>query len=143
MLWVPPVQADVVEEFEIAVVAKREQRRIAHGGELSAEGDLREAHVERVRGHALQARAGRRTVAGVRAGLAAGDGQKSESRFIQEFGEKTWVQPATPFKVWVLRLRPKPGSRLSCRTPDPNGIELRAHRRAKSRRKAVSCAENW
>ena len=57
-------------------------------------------------------------------------------------GEKTWVQPATPFSVWVLRLRPNPGNRLSCNTPDPNGSNWRASKSEK-RAKAVSFAENW
>ena len=89
----PPMKADVVEELEIAVVAKREQRRIAHGGELSAEGDLREAHIQRIRGHALQSCLRGERISGIRAGLAAGYGQKRESRLIQKFGRED-VGPA-------------------------------------------------
>ena len=56
--------------------------------------------------------------------------------------EKTWVQLATPFSEWVLRLRPKPGSRLSCNTPDPNGSNWRASN-SENLANAVSFAENW
>ena len=38
--------------------------------------------------------------------------------------EKTCVQPATPFRVWVLRLRPNPGNRLSCSTSRSKRVEL-------------------
>ena len=40
----------VVIEFEVTVVAEGEQRRVAQGGELAAEGNLRVAQVERIGG---------------------------------------------------------------------------------------------
>jgi hypothetical protein len=36
------------------------------------------------------------------------------------------VHPAATFTECVLRFRPKPGSRLSCSTPEPNGSNSRA-----------------
>ena len=136
------MQADVVEEFEIAIAAKRKQRRIAHGGELSAEGDLREPHIQRIRGHTLQARLRSERIPGIRAGLPAGYGQKRESRLIQQLGGKDVGPAGHAVQRMGAQGAAETGQQALLQYPDPNGSNWRASNR-ENLANAVSFAENW
>src|SRR5262249_60428382 len=52
--------------------------------------------------------------------------RKPKRASFNESALHVWVHPAAPFTEWVLRFRPKPGNRLSCSTPEPNGSNPRA-----------------
>src|SRR5579862_8955226 len=74
----------VVVEFKIPIVAKREQRWIAHGRKLAAKGNLRITHIRGVRRNPFNTCQPSESVPGVGTLLASRDGQKSEACLIQE-----------------------------------------------------------
>src|SRR6185437_16700640 len=73
----------VVVKLQIPIVAKREQRGVAHRRELAAKRDLWIPHIQRVRADAIDPGLRGKLVSGVGAGLTAGDGEKSETGFVQ------------------------------------------------------------
>src|SRR5579872_5907416 len=73
----------VVVVLQVPVVAKREQRRVAHCGELTTKGDLRIPLVGWIRGDSLQPGLGSKCVPGIGTGLASGHRENSEPGLIQ------------------------------------------------------------
>ena len=78
------VQDHVVIELKVAVPAKREQRWIAHGRKLAAEGDLRISKIQRISSYALQPGLDSKVVTSIGARLSPGDRKKPESDFVQD-----------------------------------------------------------
>ena len=132
-----------VVEFQVLVIAIGEERRIAHGAELPAERHLREAHVARIGGDALQSRL-RGKIDCRRSDSIGRLSRPASPREIRSAGNglKMCDQLAATLTALVLRLRPNPGSRLSCSTPEPNGEKSSASNTA-TRRNALSLAPNW
>ena len=100
----PAVPDDVFIELEVAVVAEGKERGISHGGELTAQRYLWKAHVQRVRGDALQAGLGGKVGAAIGAGLSAH--RKPKRNSFRRLGEAIKVLPIAVCLGLVTRLMP-------------------------------------
>ena len=78
-----PVNGQVVGPFKVAIVAECEQRRVAHGGELTAQQHLRVARIRRIGSYSQKSGLGREVASGVRALLATRDGEEPKARFVE------------------------------------------------------------
>ena len=116
------IDREVVEQLEMLIVARREDRRIAHRVVQPAGGNLREADVARVGRHAQQADLAGEVVAAIE--RSAVRLRPSSSRSAPRSAAscpKTRVWLATRFRVLVVNDRPNPGTSVSWSALVPNG----------------------